>query len=694
MMKKFPAVAAAVIMAVLALPWHCLGASGDYEKGVAYLRAGKAAEAVKILEPLAASGKDDPYVYYHLGIAYTRTGRFGDAYDALKKSDALARGRSRDELGFGVAYSNLGVEAYRAGSLKLAEKSLDDALDANPGDGDSTYYLGLIKMQDGDYDSALEEFDKAARLLSGDEAASVTIGNAAALAHYKKGDNDAALSGFSASLEKDPDNIEALYYMAEISYKEHSYEAAKPYYDRIAQAGAPDENTKKALFTTFFNMGVDFQDRGRAETAADMFERATLIKPDDAEAHYYLGYNLMALKRYEEASAEFKQALSLHPGLERAKAQLEMAGRFAADKATGDAAARFEAGDYYAALPLYEKALSLDPANKDAKKGVSDSKAAIKADTDKRVAIARDLLAKGDYTGAKSASDELARLNPGSSEASVLDNEIRTKLASATGSLLKKAADAEAGDALGEAAKDYQALLDIDPGNGKAKDGLARASGAIDAARKKAAKAAGDGLLADARAAYRKLLVYLPGDPDALAGLKSVEDSIQLELARLIKDAEESFGAEDYTMAAHHVERALELDPDNSEAAGLREKIKSRTTELVEKYIREGDSQLAEGLRDKAADSYEAALTYDPSNKTAKAGLSKARQAQAAPGSEDEIRRLYLQGVEHYTQGELELAIESWRELLRIDPGNEKAASSIKRAQEKMRQSEEDSGTK
>jgi len=686
MMRKFPAVAAVILAAALAFPWSCPGASGDYEKGVAYLRAGKAFEAINVLEPLTKSGKDDPYVYYHLGIAYTQAGKLDDAYAALKKAAALAG--FRDELGLGVAYSNLGVEAYRTGRAELAGKSLDEALAINRDDGDSTYYLGLVKMQAGDYDTAIEKFTAAARLLSSDDVASITVGNALALAHYRKGDNEAALSGFSASLEKDPDNIEALYYMGEISYKERGYAAARPYYDRIVHEGATDENTKKALFTTFFNMGVDFQDRGRAGNAAEMFERATLLIPDDAEAHYYLGYNLMALKRYEEAAAEFRQALYLNSGLERARAQLEVAGRFAAEKALGDAAARFGAGDYYAALPLYERALSLDPANKEARKGVADSRAGIQADTKKRVAEARELMTKGDYAGARAAAEELARLNPGSGEAEGLKTDIRTRLASAAGSLLNKAADAEAKNALGEAVNNYQALLAIDPENARAKRGLSRANSAIDATRRKAEKALAAGLLTDARAAYRKLLVYLPDDPDALTGLRSAEDAIKLELARLIRDAEESFGTEDYTMAAHNAGRALELDPENREASALKEKIRSRTTELVEKYVREGDSQLSDGLREKAADSYEAALTFDPDNKAAKAGLNKARQTQAAQGSEEEIRRLYLQGVEHYTQGELEQAIAAWRRLLRIDPGNEKAASSIKRAQEKMRQSE------
>lgn len=676
----------ALLLLLVLLPAVCLAAQADYDKGIAYLRAGKAGEAISILEPLRASG-GGPYVEYHLGIAYYRAGRLDEAGSAFRKTLSLA-GKG-GEFALGAAFSNLGVEYYRAGELDKAAACFGEALGLSPEDGDSMYYLGLVKIESGDYQGALAELAKAGELLGSRGASVAAVQNAMGLAHYKSGDNDKAAAEFTKALEKDPGNVEALYYLGQINYKERGYAAARTYFDRIAHTGAADEKTRRTLFTTFFNMGVDFQDRGKSETAAEMFERAALLDPDDAETHYYLGYNLMAALRYEDAMAEFRQALALDPGLDRAKSQMEVAGKFASEKALEEAESMLSAGEYYAAVPLYEKAAALDPSSGPARKGLDAARAALKKDTASRAARAREVLAEGDYVEAGRLSDELLRLNPDSPEAAALERDVSKGAKAAAEGLGKKARDAQARGALGEAAEYYAALLKIDPDNAAAKDGLSQANATIGRTRHGAGKAASDGLLVQARDAYRELLGYLPGDAEAASGLKSVEQAIALELARRLKDARESFGSEDYTMAAYHAGRAMELDPANPEAMELREKIRSRSMELVLRHVKEGDGYMERGMREKASESYEAALLLDPGNRAAKNGLERARTAQAPAGDEDELRRLYLKGVEYYTQGRLDLAVEAWREVLRIDPSNEKASSSIRRAEEKMRQTED-----
>jgi cytochrome c-type biogenesis protein CcmH/NrfG len=66
--------------------------------------------------------------------------------------------------------------------------------------------------------------------------------------------------------------------------------------------------------------------------------------------------------------------------------------------------------------------------------------------------------------------------------------------------------------------------------------------------------------------------------------------------------------------------------------------------------------------------------------------MEKASYRPVSSEVEDRVRKVYLKGVEHYTEGDLEKAIEAWREVLKLDPANEKASSSIKRAEEKLRQ--------
>ncbi len=683
-LKPIASLAALFLLALI--PAICFASQADYDKGVAYLRAGKAVEAINILESLRAAS-DDQYVEYHLGIAYYRTGRLDDAGSAFRKALSLTGGGG--DLPLGVAFSNLGVEYYRSGNLQEAENCLGYALRLSPDDGDSRYYLGLIKIEAGDYEGAQAELARARELLGGRGQNGAALRNAMGLAYYNGGDNARAEAEFKTVLEQDPDNLEALYYLGQIAYKERGYAAAGTYFDRIAHIGATDEKTRNTLFTTFFNMGVDFQDRGKSETAAEMFERAALLNPDDPETHYYLGYNLMAVEHYEDALTEFRQALALNPGMDRARAQMEVAGKFASEKALEEATTAYNSGDYYAAVPLYEKAVSLDPSGQAARNGLDTARAALKKDTASRAAKARKFLEAGDYMEARRLADELMRLNPDSPDTAALDRDVSMGMRAAAGDFMKRALRAEGRGGLGEAAGYYTELLKIEPDNGTAKDGLSRANNTIDRARRRAEKAAKDGLLVQAKAAYREVLGYLPGDPGALAGLKSMDEAVALEVALRLKNAKESFGAEDYTMAAYHAGRAFELDPDNTEARELREDIKTRSRELVIRRLKEADGYMEQGMRYKASESYEAALLLDPDNQAARAGLAKARAAAIPAADEEEVRRLYLKGVEYYTQGQLDLAVDAWRELLKIDPSNEKAFSSIKRAEEKMKQTED-----
>lgn len=677
---------AVLFIAAVLLPATAPADSGDYDRGVAYLRAGKAAEALTLLEPLAASRRDDPYLAYHTGLAYYRLGRLDDAFASYAAARKLTADKPDDGLRLGVAFSNLGVAYYRDGKNDSALACMREALAIEPGDGDSMYYTGLIHIELGEFDKAVEELTAASLILKSDDAASAAVMNALGMALMKKGDADGAISEFSRTLEISPDNVEALYYLGQLNYKEHGYAAAKPYFDRLTHAPATDPQTKATLFTTFFNMGVDFQDRGMSDTAAEMFERASALDPSDAETHYYRGYNLMALERYGDSVAEFKTALSLDPGMKRASSQMEVAARFASEQAAASGRERLDRAEYYAAIPYYEKAVSLDPKNTAAVAGLASANRLAAKDTSERVARSRAHLDKGEYALAVSEADGLAKLNPGSAEAASLKKDIASKLTGYVDRLLASAAASEKAESLGKAMESYRGILDVQPENRAAKDGLARAGSKITAMRKKAGDARQDGALSVARDSYARLLVYLPGDPEAVDGLAEVEQAVRAEVARSIKDARDAFGSEDYNAAANYAAHALELDPGNDDARGLRDRVKERTRELVARHIREGNAYLDDGLRDKALDSFQAALQLDPGNSAAAKGVERARFSPPAANVEDDVRKLYLEGVEHYTRGELDAAVASWRKVLRLDPSNEKASSSIKRAEEKMKQ--------
>jgi len=393
---------------------------------------------------------------------------------------------------------------------------------------------------------------------------------------------------------------------------------------------------------------VDFQDRDKSASAADMFEKAIALKPGDPDAHFYRGYNLSALERYEEAADEFRKALALKPDMARAKAQLEVAGKFAAETLLKEAAERMGRAEYYGAHNLYGKAALYDPASAEAKQGAKDAAAALEKDTRERAARARGFVAAGEYAKARAELGALEKANPDAAETAALRKEYEEKSASAKQACLAQARVAEEREALGEALRLYGLALKIDPADPNAAESAGRLEGVIADERRRAKAALSGGDLVTARKGYERLVKYLPDDDEARRGLREVSSLVEAETARWLERAKEALAAGDVAKAGANVEKALELSPQGHAAQNLRKKIRERALEL-----------------DKA---------------------QAAEPAQAAEAPEEEVRRLYLLGVEHYTRGELKEAIASWREVLRLDPGNDKALASIGKAEDKLRE--------
>jgi tetratricopeptide (TPR) repeat protein len=79
--------------------------------------------------------------------------------------------------------------------------------------------------------------------------------------------------------------------------------------DKLATGAATRSGTAQALIAA----GLERYQRNDFGGAAALFEQATRLAPDSAEAHYSLGAALGELDRYEESAAEFREALGCNP---------------------------------------------------------------------------------------------------------------------------------------------------------------------------------------------------------------------------------------------------------------------------------------------------------------------------------------------------------------------------------------------
>ncbi len=411
--------------------------------------------------------------------------------------------------------------------FSLAVPAFAQGQKITPYDADARYRVGLEFIKKADYARALHELSIAARLKKGDYKGEARIYDAEGIAYYMQGLNIEAQSEFGKALLKDPGDIDALYYIGLINYKVNGYTAASRYFNEIIAAGEKDAKARDSLFRKFFNLGMDFQSRGKSSSAAEMFGEALGLKPDDPKTHFYRGQDFMALERYRDAVAEFRKALALKPGMTEAKVQLEASEKLAAEEAVKEAESASGKGEYYSAQKLYNQAASYDPSNMDAKKGMAKSSSLLDARTKKESSKIKSLIEKGDFADAKDALAALKKLNPDSDEAKSLSAELAAKSAQAIKELFSKAKKAEAAEAVSRAEEFYFRVLLIEPSNKEAANDERLMREKINDEWKNAKAAEADGNLALAEKSLEKLAVYTPDDPMVKAELGKVMAGIR-----------------------------------------------------------------------------------------------------------------------------------------------------------------------
>jgi protein O-GlcNAc transferase len=195
-----------------------------------------------------------------------------------------------------------GLALHRDGRLADAERVYQDVLRQHSTHAEAWHYLGVIALQHGDLEQAVERIDRAIALREPVAA----MHNNRGIALWKLGRPEAALASFDRTLALDPNAAET-----------HANRAIV-----LLQLGRPDE-------------------------ALAGFDRAIALQPDYVEAHHDRGLTLWKSGRLADALASFDAAIAFDP--EYAEAHLDRANLL---RHLGRAAD---------ALAGYDAAIALDP---------------------------------------------------------------------------------------------------------------------------------------------------------------------------------------------------------------------------------------------------------------------------------------------------------------------------------------------
>ena len=226
--------------------------------------------------------------------------------------------------------------AHRAGRLDEAEALYRRVLAVDHSHVDSLHYLGLIALQRGHHELAVELIGRAIALNHRVPEFHNNIGEA----FRGLGRLEAAIGHYNRALALRPGYAEAHYNLANTLYDQGRLAEAEARY-RQALALRPDyaeahnnlgtllhgqgrlaEATdhyrqvvalRPELAEAHYNLGTVLQDQGEAAAAATEYEAALALWPDYAEAHYNLGTVRQDQGRLAEAVGYYRQALALRP---------------------------------------------------------------------------------------------------------------------------------------------------------------------------------------------------------------------------------------------------------------------------------------------------------------------------------------------------------------------------------------------
>ncbi len=206
-----------------------------------------------------------------------------------------------------------GLAHHEAGRLQQAEQHYRQVLGAEPRNADALHLLGVLALQCGHAQVAVEYISAAIRI-AGDRA---TYHTNLAEALRVLGQLDEARRAYEQALAITPQNPAAYNNLGTIQEAQGNLPAAIDCYRRAAaqHPGYPDPHN---------NLGIALEKQGDSLAAAECFRRAIEIEPRYARGHYNLGVNLARRGMREEAIHALSQAIEAAPDYAEAHYALAM----------------------------------------------------------------------------------------------------------------------------------------------------------------------------------------------------------------------------------------------------------------------------------------------------------------------------------------------------------------------------------
>jgi len=290
---------------------------------------GELDEARTFYSTAIESNPANPTALANLANIQLKLGQFEQAIENYRAAAELAPGTS-------WYFNNMAAALTNLGRLDEAVEAIHTALQSDPENADAYNNLGTILRTQALRDEALEAFDKAIAMKPDwpppYSNRAITLGQMArtdeAKDYFRKaigidseyfnahkglasvlsdnGETADARTELIWCLERDPDNGEILFLLANVDRAERDFEAAERNYRKALETGVEAPEVLSNLATTLFDLR-------RYEDGIEIGERALEAVPEYAHALNCMANCYMSLGQLEEACAHYARAMKSDP---------------------------------------------------------------------------------------------------------------------------------------------------------------------------------------------------------------------------------------------------------------------------------------------------------------------------------------------------------------------------------------------
>jgi tetratricopeptide (TPR) repeat protein len=240
--------------------------------------------------------------------------------------------------------------AFRGGLVQLAVQHLEATIKVAPARAEPHRILGRVYLANQQYDNSINELRTAVRLGPDDERARLVLADA--LVNSRR--YPEAEQALRETIEAVPASGQARYSLGQLYRRQGLYPQALAEFGKAVTFGP-----LLGLNGLYRIMGALNVDQQNFDAAIEAYTMRVDVHPNDAAAHHDLGRTYARLGRHDEARAEFEMVLLLSPSHVDAYAAL--------------AQVRFEDGQYAEAAETARRAVTLDPANQQARYALATS---------------------------------------------------------------------------------------------------------------------------------------------------------------------------------------------------------------------------------------------------------------------------------------------------------------------------------